>query len=97
MSLGSQSVAEHNNSVAIGGGSTTDREYSVSFGTGNTNRQLTHVAAGTEDTDGVNVKQLKDYTGNEIAKNNTVINQNINNAKNESLAYTDQQVTKNNA
>ncbi|EPB9277798.1 hypothetical protein ACRT7A_003920, partial [Escherichia coli] len=26
-----------------------------------------------------------------------VINQNINNAKNESLAYTDQQVTKNNA
>ncbi|HDQ4893166.1 TPA: adhesin, partial [Escherichia coli] len=75
-------MAEHNNSVAIGGGSTTDREYSVSFGTGNTNRQLTHVAAGTEDTDGVNVKQLKDYTGNEIAKNNTVINQNINNAKN---------------
>ncbi|WP_284730836.1 hypothetical protein [Escherichia coli] len=68
ISLGSQSEATHNNSVAIGGGSTTDRENSVSFGSDNTNRQLTHVAAGTQDTDAVNVKQLKDYTGGEIEK-----------------------------
>lgn len=52
-------AADHGYSIAIGDHSKTDRENSVSIGHESLNRQLTHLAAGTEDTDAVNVAQLK--------------------------------------
>lgn len=96
MAWGNQSSAEHANSVAIGLGSTTDRENSVSFGNSHVNRQLTGIAAGTQDTDAVNVSQLKsglgqaeknanNYTDAKISENNTIINKNIDAAKNEAI------------
>jgi autotransporter adhesin len=48
-------VVTGKNSVAIGAGSVASRDNSVDIG----GRQITHVAAGTEDTDAVNVSQLK--------------------------------------
>lgn len=50
------SVVAGSNSVAIGAGSVATRNNVVEVG----NRQITGVTAGTEDTDAVNVKQLKD-------------------------------------
>jgi len=50
------SVAAGSNSVAIGAGSVAIRSNVVEIG----GRQISGVAAGTEDTDAVNVKQLKD-------------------------------------
>jgi autotransporter adhesin len=58
--LGANSVASHDNSIALGAGSKTDRENSLSVGDKDAERQITHVKAGTEDTDAVNVSQLKD-------------------------------------
>ncbi|MEO6918781.1 MAG: YadA-like family protein, partial [Collimonas sp.] len=49
-------VAAGSNSVAIGAGSTTTRSNVVEVG----GRQISGLAAGTEDTDAVNVRQLKD-------------------------------------
>ncbi|MNV23408.1 Adhesin YadA precursor [compost metagenome] len=48
------------NAVAIGANSVADRENSVSVGAAGNERVITNVAAGTEDTDAVNVGQLKD-------------------------------------
>ena len=45
--------------VALGVGSVADRANAVSVGSTGANRQIINVAAGTEDTDAVNVSQLK--------------------------------------
>ena len=70
--LGTGSVAEAGNSVALGAGSIADRANSVSVGSVGGERQITHVAAGTDDTDAVNVAQLRaaglvDEDGNAVA------------------------------
>ena len=44
---------------AFGAGSIADRSNTISIGNAALQRQLTYLAAGTEDTDGVNVAQLK--------------------------------------
>ena len=49
-----------NNAVVIGNGSKAI-ENAVSIGNDGTTRQIKYVKAGTDDTDAVNVKQLKDY------------------------------------
>ncbi|MEX3901671.1 hypothetical protein AB4Y34_41465, partial [Paraburkholderia sp. BR10954] len=49
------------NSVALGAGSIADAVNSVSIGSQGNERYLTNVAAGVNDTDGVNVSQLKQY------------------------------------
>ncbi|WP_241626357.1 YadA-like family protein [Rosenbergiella epipactidis] len=59
IALGTNAAATSANSVALGSNSVADRENSVSVGSSGKERQITHVAAGTEDTDAVNVKQLK--------------------------------------
>ncbi|MDT6998041.1 ESPR-type extended signal peptide-containing protein, partial [Burkholderia cenocepacia] len=46
--------------VALGDTSIADRANSVSVGSATLQRQITNVAAGTQDTDAVNVGQLKD-------------------------------------
>ena len=48
------------NSVVLGNDSASTRDNSVSVGASGKERQIIHVAAGIEDTDAVNVKQMKD-------------------------------------
>ncbi|MEM5364841.1 YadA-like family protein [Paraburkholderia azotifigens] len=65
VALGSYSQANETDSVALGNLSVADRKGTVSVGAaakgghGPILRQITNVAAGTEDTDAVNVAQLK--------------------------------------
>lgn len=61
MALGVGAEAIGINNVALGAGSTTspNRSGVVSVGNSGTQRQIINVADGTEDTDAVNVRQLK--------------------------------------
>jgi len=59
VALGSGASALGANSVALGSGSSADRANSVSVGSAGNERQIVNVADGTEDTDAVNVRQLK--------------------------------------
>ncbi|MFC4761905.1 ESPR-type extended signal peptide-containing protein [Dyella koreensis] len=59
LALGRLSTASNNNAVALGQGSATDRDNSVSVGSAGKERQITNVADGTEETDAVNLRQLK--------------------------------------
>jgi trimeric autotransporter adhesin len=59
VAIGGNAQALANNSVALGSNSVADRENTVSVGSAGNARQITNVAAGTEDTDAVNVAQLK--------------------------------------
>ncbi|WP_434663953.1 hypothetical protein ACMYSL_05285 [Klebsiella sp. MISC125] len=64
VAIGDNASVTASNSVALGSGSVADRDNTVSVGSAGNERQVTNVAAGTEDTDAVNVGQLKDATGN---------------------------------
>jgi autotransporter adhesin len=70
--LGQQATASANNSVALGYLSEADRDNSVSVGQSGAERQIVHVAAGTEDTDAVNVSQLKGVSQNFSSQINSV-------------------------
>ncbi|ENU26953.1 hypothetical protein F992_01557, partial [Acinetobacter modestus] len=48
------------NAVVLGNDSASDRDNTVSVGAAGKERQIIHVAAGVQDTDAVNVKQMKD-------------------------------------
>ncbi|MDT4826185.1 Autotransporter adhesin SadA [compost metagenome] len=61
--IGSGAAATAKNAVALGADSVADRDNSVSVGSAGNERQITSVAAGVEDTDAVNVAQLKDVSG----------------------------------
>ncbi|MGC3965468.1 MAG: YadA-like family protein [Rhodocyclaceae bacterium] len=55
-------VVAGTNSAAIGANSVADRANTVSVGSVGNERQIVNVAAGTQDTDAVNVSQLKGVT-----------------------------------
>lgn len=55
-------MASGDNSVAIGAGSVASADNTVSVGTVGGERTITNVAAGVNDTDAVNVSQLKGFT-----------------------------------
>lgn len=59
---GAKASAAADNSVALGAGSVADRENTVSVGSAGNERAITNVMAGTQDTDAVNVQQLKGET-----------------------------------
>lgn len=59
--LGANAQATAQGSVAIGTNSVADRANSVSVGAAGAERQITNVAAATQDTDAVNLGQLRDY------------------------------------
>jgi autotransporter adhesin len=59
VALGNEATATAANSVALGNGSVADRANAVSVGSAGNERQIVNVAAGVEDTDAVNVSQLK--------------------------------------
>ncbi|MEG0347779.1 MAG: YadA-like family protein, partial [Acinetobacter sp.] len=48
------------NAVVLGNDSASNRDNTVSVGAAGKERQIIHVAAGVQDTDAVNVKQMKD-------------------------------------
>jgi autotransporter adhesin len=73
--IGDGAIVTADNAVALGAGSVADRMNSVSVGSKGNERQITNVKAGTEDTDAVNLAQLKEVSGNVINMGNTV-NQN---------------------
>ncbi len=72
--IGTHSKATHTNSVALGYNSVTDRDNSVSVGSVGNERQITNVAAGTQNTDAVNVGQLKDGVNNSYQYTNKKFN-----------------------
>jgi trimeric autotransporter adhesin len=55
-----QATATADNTVALGAGSVADRTNTVSVGKSGAERQVVNVAKGTQNTDAVNVQQLKD-------------------------------------
>jgi trimeric autotransporter adhesin len=57
--VGFSANASAENSIALGTNSVANRANTVSVGSVGNERQITNVAAGTEDTDAVNVSQLK--------------------------------------
>ena len=73
--LGHNAKVTGEGGVALGAGSVADRGNAVSVGNAKLNRQITNVAAGTEDTDAVNVSQLKKVS--EAAKTEVVKGTNI--------------------
>ncbi|MFV8903283.1 YadA family autotransporter adhesin, partial [Serratia fonticola] len=77
--IGDGAIVTADNAVALGVGSVADRMNSVSVGSKGKERQITNVAAGTEDTDAVNLAQLKQVSGditnidNSVKQNSTDI------------------------
>ncbi|MDR7134632.1 autotransporter adhesin/uncharacterized coiled-coil protein SlyX, partial [Lysobacter niastensis] len=62
MALGINSKVTAWDAVALGASSVADRANTVSVGSSTAQRQIVNVAAGTQDTDAVNVSQLKGVT-----------------------------------
>ncbi|MBV8042591.1 YadA-like family protein, partial [Pluralibacter sp.] len=79
VAMGNGAASTADNSVALGAGSVADRANSVSVGSQGNERQMTNVAAGTEDTDAVNLAQLRSATGDIVSIVNT--ENNISNGK----------------
>ena len=71
--LGHNAKVTGEGGVALGAGSVADRANAVSVGSKGAERQIINVAKGTEDTDAVNVSQLKDVKA-EALKHSTVTN-----------------------
>ena len=59
VAIGHGSQASADNSLALGAGSVAAKPNSVSMGSAGKERSVTNLAAGTDDTDAVNVRQLK--------------------------------------
>ncbi|EJJ9065602.1 trimeric autotransporter adhesin SadA [Salmonella enterica] len=59
VAIGSSSIAAAENSVALGTNSVADEANTVSVGSSTQQRRITNVAAGVNNTDAVNVAQLK--------------------------------------
>ncbi len=72
--IGANASAKANNSVALGANSVADRANTVSVGSSGAERQITNLAAGTQDTDAVNLSQLKSVTQSANAYTDTQIN-----------------------
>ena len=71
--LGHNAKVTGEGGVALGAGSVANRANAVYVGSKDANRQIINVAAGKEDTDAVNVSQLKDVKA-EALKHSTVTN-----------------------
>ncbi|WP_412527036.1 YadA-like family protein [Burkholderia lata] len=59
IALGANSRAQGSNSIALGANSIADRANALSIGKAGAERQIIHVANGTQNTDAVNLGQLK--------------------------------------
>ncbi|WP_149135782.1 YadA family autotransporter adhesin [Cupriavidus campinensis] len=81
VAVGADAKASADNSVALGAGSVADRADTVSVGNADAERQIVNVAAGTQDTDAVNLGQMRSYASQ---GNSQTLNQ--------ANAYTNRQV-----
>ncbi|MNH70609.1 Adhesin YadA precursor [compost metagenome] len=70
--IGNGALSSADNSVALGANSLADRANSVSIGSAGNERQITNVASGTEDTDAVNLAQLKEVSGDITNVSNSI-------------------------
>jgi len=59
VAIGNGAQASADNSVALGAGSVATKSNSVSVGSAGKERSISHVAAGNDDTDAVNLSQLR--------------------------------------
>ncbi|WP_322026023.1 YadA-like family protein [Burkholderia sp. BCC1977] len=59
IALGANAQALQSNSIALGAGSLAERANALSIGSAGAERQIIHVAKGTQNTDAVNLAQLK--------------------------------------
>ncbi|EKF7683640.1 trimeric autotransporter adhesin SadA [Salmonella enterica subsp. enterica serovar Oranienburg] len=66
VAIGSGSIAAAENSVALGTNSVADEANTVSVGSSTQQRRITNVAAGVNNTDAVNVAQLKASEGGSV-------------------------------
>lgn len=57
--LGGSVITAAGNAVVLGNGSSSDRDGTVSAGSANAERQIIYVAAGVQDSDAVNLAQLR--------------------------------------
>lgn len=57
--VGSNNQVSGSNAVVLGNGSSSDRDGTVSVGSANAERQIIYVAASVQDTDAVNLAQLR--------------------------------------
>ncbi|MEB6513690.1 YadA-like family protein, partial [Enterobacter roggenkampii] len=73
LAVGMNAHANADNAVALGNNSLADRANSVSVGSEGAERQITNVAKGTQDTDAVNLGQLKE-TNNAINSMSSNVN-----------------------
>ncbi|HBE9089898.1 TPA: YadA-like family protein, partial [Serratia fonticola] len=70
--IGNGAASTASNSVALGANSLADRDNSVSVGSAGHERQITNLAAGKEDTDAVNVAQLREVSGDVTNVSNAI-------------------------
>ncbi len=61
VAIGPMAMAQAANAVALGKGALADRANTVSVGAAGNERQVVNVAKGTQDTDAVNLSQLKPF------------------------------------
>lgn len=92
VAMGANASAQAENSVAIGANSVADRANTLSVGSAGSERQVTNVAAGTQDTDAVNLVQMKEYGTGVLQQANAYTDQRTGNALQQANAYTDKQV-----
>ncbi|SDY21903.1 Coiled stalk of trimeric autotransporter adhesin [Acinetobacter kyonggiensis] len=83
--LGNNVTTAANNSVVLGHGSTSNRDNTVSVGAAGAERQITNVAAGTQDTDAVNVVQMRQANAY-INSRVDALNRNMSEFENETYA-----------
>ncbi|WP_343596616.1 ESPR-type extended signal peptide-containing protein [Acinetobacter sp.] len=76
--LGNNVKTDAKNAVVLGNNSSNERDNTVSVGSASNTRQIIHVGAGTEDTDAVNVAQMKQSSTNTL---------------NSAKSYTDSQIS----
>ena len=75
------------NAVVLGNDSASDRDNTVSIGSLTNQRQIVYVAAGTQDTDAVNVAQLKQSNTTTLSNANSYTDSKFSNLENSFKEY----------
>lgn len=85
--IGNNINTSSKNAVVLGNDSTSTRDNTVSVGATDKERQIIHVAAGTQDTDAVNVAQMKQSNSKTLADANHYTDTGITNLENSFKDY----------
>ena len=90
--IGQGAVADANGAVAIGDAVVNKEANTVAFANGDDAKRLTHVAAGQNDTDAVNVKQIRESAQGVKSALRVEMDASSQRAISQSNGYTDQKV-----